>query len=864
MIQVTQVSITVTVALKVVTCFSYVNGFLRYSTLSIDMLAMVKVDTNRNDLMHTLNGSSVYSKLDLRAGYHQIPLAADSRNITTFATHKGLRRYARLNFGTNSASEMFQHIISELLRDIPGAMNISDDIIVFGKTQADHDEALRATFQKFSDNHLTLNKSKCKFNQSSISFFGFVFSTDGISPDPEKVQAIQNMTPPTSVSEVRSFLGMATYCAKFIPSFSDISYPLRELTKKNALFQWTPQHQASFEKKIKHILTSDATVAYFDPYKETELTTDASPVGLSAILCQRTPGQNDRRVIAYVSRALSDVERRYSQTEKEALAIVWAIERLHIYVYGKHFSLFTDCKPVQLIYGNAKSKPPARIERWNLRLQGYNFSIVHTKGTENPSDFLSRHTSLMEPKREEKMAEDYVNFISLHAIPRAMTLAELQEATRADVTLQHLMGVICSGRWDDPVADGVDKAQFTQFAHVRDELSVNSDSNLVLRGCRIVIPTSLQQRAVELAHEGHQGLVKTKRLVREKVWFPGIEWRVQTLIDNCMACQANSPKERPQPLAMTPLPPKPWHTLNIDFCGPFPTGEYLLVVIDAYSRFPEVAIINSTAGGGTIKELSRIFSTHGLPAVIKSDNGPPFFGEEFKVYMRDNGIQHQKITPLWPQANGEAESFMKPITKAIRSAHAEGRDWRKELYRFLLNYRATLHSSTGISPAKLLFGREIATKLPEPVEVESSFTSEVQIKDAEAKRKMKEHADKDKRAQRSTIEIGDKVLVHQRKHNKFSTRFDPSPYTVVDIKGAMVTAARNEKYVTRNISLFKRVDSSMKAPEADDSDESNLDEEETTLEEHDPDLAPAPAIPPVPIPGIPPRRYPVRERKRVH
>ena len=574
--------------------------------------------------------------------------------------------------------------------------------------------------------------------------------------------------------------------------------------------------------------------------------------------------QNDRRVIAYVSRALSDVERRYSQMEKEALAIVWAIERLHIYVYSKHFSLFTDCKPVQLIYGNAKSKPPARIERWNLRLQGYNFSIVHTKGTENLSDFLSRHTSLMEPKREEKMAEDYVNFISLHAIPRAMTLAELQEATRADVTLQHLMGVNRSGRWNDPVADGVDKAQFTQFVHVRDELSVNSDSNLVLRGCRIVTPTSLQQRAVELAHEGHQGLVKTKRLVRGKVWFPGIEWRVQTLIDNCMACQANSPKERPQPLAMTPLPPKPWHTLNIDFCGPFPTGEYLLVVIDAYSRFPEVAIVNSTAGGGTIKELSRIFSTHGLPAVVKSDNEPPFFGEEFKVYMRDNGIQHQKITPLWPQANGEVESFMKPITKAIRSAHAEGRDCRKELYRFLLNYRATPHSSTGISPAKLLFGREIATKLPEPVEVESTFMSEVQIKDAEAKRKMKEHADKVKRAQRSTIEIGDKVLVHQRKHNKFSTRFDPSPYTAIDIKGTMVTAARNEKYVTRNISLFKRVDSSMKAPEADDSDESNLDEEETTLEEHDPDLAPAPAIPPVPIPGIPPRRYPVRERKCVH
>jgi len=159
---------------------------------------------------------------------HQIPLAAKSRYITTFATHKGLRRYTRLNFGTNSASEIFQHMISEQLRDITGAFNISDDVIVYGKTQADHDKALRAVFQKFADIHLTLNK--CEFNKSSLSFFGFVFSKEGISPDPDKVRAIHNMSPPKSVPEVRSFLGMATYCAKFIPSFSDVSQPLSQLS----------------------------------------------------------------------------------------------------------------------------------------------------------------------------------------------------------------------------------------------------------------------------------------------------------------------------------------------------------------------------------------------------------------------------------------------------------------------------------------------------------------------------------------------------------------------------------------------------------------------------------------------------------
>ena len=448
-----------------------------------------------------------------------------------------------------------------------------------------------------------------------------------VSPDPDKVKAIHNMSPPKSASEVRSFLGMATYCAKFIPSISDISYPLRNLTKKNAKFHWSQEHQESFDK-IKEMLTSETTMAYFDPSKETELTTDASPVGLSAILSQRTPGSEDSKIVAYASRSLSDVETRYSQTKKEALATVWAIERLHLYLYGKKFTFHTDCKPVQLIFDNPKSKPPARIERWNLRLQGYNFQVVHTKGSQSPSDFLSRHTTLKEPKREERMAEDYVNHLAIHAVPKAMTMTELQEATKTDPTLCELMTVIQTRKWHETKSQAI-----KQFARIKEELTVNAESNLILRGNRIVIPAALRQRAIDIAHEGHQGVVKTKRLLREKVWFPGIEEKVKTTIESCIACQANGPPVQPAPLQMTTLPPKPWHTVNVDFCGPFPTGEQLLVVIDAYSRFPEVEIVHSTAGKGMIHKLDRIFSTYGIPKVLKSDNGPPFSSQEFKGYM---------------------------------------------------------------------------------------------------------------------------------------------------------------------------------------------------------------------------------------
>lgn len=287
-----------------------------------------------------------------------------------------------------------------------------------------------------------------------------------------------------------------------------------------------------------------------------------------------------------------------------------------------------------------------------------------------------------------------------------------------------------------------------------------------------------------LAHEGHQGIVKPKKLLREKVWFPGIEEKVKQLISNCIACQANGPENRPEPLQMSTLPPEPWHTLHIDFCGPFPNGEYLLVTIDAYSRFPEDEIVHSTAAKGTVSKLDRIFATHGIPRVLKSDNGPPFFGDEFKAYMQENGISHHKITPLWPQANSEAENFMKPLMKAIRSSHAEGRDWKKDLYQFMLNYRVTSHCTTGVAPSELLFNRKIKTKLPQ-VEIgadQPETNLEIKQKDKQAEEKMKEHADRRARAQVLDFKISETVFLRQRKRNKFSMKFDLSLFQVVKKK----------------------------------------------------------------------------------
>ncbi|CAB4020398.1 Transposon Tf2-9 poly [Paramuricea clavata] len=697
-----------------------------------------------DDLIHKLNGATIFTKLDLRSGYHQLSLAEESRHITTFVTHKGLYRYKKLNFGTNSASEIFQHVISEQIRYIPNAINISDDIIIFGITQAEHDKALHEIFERFSLIGLTFNKDKCEFSQSQLTFFGFVFSGDGISPDPAKVSATHNCPPPNSIKAVRSFLGMVTYCAKFIPNFSDLTEPLRELTRKDVPFCWTSRHAKSFNA-VKAALTSATVMAYFDQTKETELITDASPFGLSAILTQKVPGSDQQNVVACISRSLSDVERRYCQTEREALAIVWAIERLHIYLYGGHFTLITDCKPVELILNNPQSRPPARIERWNLRLQDYDFNVRYTKGLDNPSDFLSRHlpvNTTTDDRQFQTMADNYVCFLTQHAVPRAMTLPEIQQATMADSTLQIL-------------------------------------SNLITT-------ESLRLKAVQIAHEGHQGLVKTKQLLQEKVWYPG--------------------------------------------------GSYRLVIIDAYSRFPEVEIVSSTSAKSTILKLERIFATHGIPKVLKSDNGPPFQSHEFSLYLKELGIKHKPSSPLWLQGNGQAENFMKPLVKAVKSAHHENKDWKREMFKFLLNYRATPHSTTGKSPSELLYNRKIQTKLPQvTVENDSSLHQEVKERDERLKKNQKEYADSKRRVKCADIKKSDLVLVRQPKANKMSTKYDPIPYEVTNRRGNRITAIRNGKYITRNISFFKkyhpRHGRSLESTEI--MDEENYSSDEDVHEEHE-------------------------------
>ena len=718
-----------------------------------------------DEVLQNMNGSTTFSKLDLKWGYHQLELTPESREITTFAVHSGVYRYKRLIFGVSSASEQYQYEVSRTLAGIDGVENISDDIIVHGPDQETHDRRLHAVLRRLKESGLTLNPAKCQFSIDRLIFMGILLSEKGIGPTEERVRAIVEARMPENARELRSFLGLANYSARFIPRFATITEPLRRLLHKDAPYDFGPEQQAAFAQ-LKRGMTESDTLAYYDKDARTKVIADASPVGLGAVLVQI---QNGHEVaVCYASRSLTKCEARYSQTEKEALSLVWACEKFHAYIYGRSFDLVTDHKPLEVIYG-PRSKPSARIERWVLRLQPYDFKVVHVKGLDNTADPLSRLLPLKAGPEDDD--EGYVRFVAVNATPHALTTREIEEASADDEELRKVRQAMDTGRFDE----------CKPYALVAGELC--KIGQLVLRGTRIVVPQKLRATVLALAHEGHLGVVGTKNNLRTKVWWPGIDKAAERHCRSCHGCQLVARQDPPEPLKPTPLPEGPWLDLAVDLMGPLPSGHSLLVVVDYYSRFYEVAILQSTMTAKVIDCLEETFSRHGIPATLKSDNGPQFVSLEFDSFCKENGVTHCRTTAKWAQANGEVERQNASLLKRLRIAQAEGKDWKRELRKYLLQYRAITHSTTGRSPAELLFNRRIRTKMPGTDNGRHPVDQEVRDCDAECKTVAKLYADERRGARYSDVSVGDQVLVQQDKQTKMTTPFNPTPHEVTAKKG---------------------------------------------------------------------------------
>lgn len=341
------------------------------------------------ELTSEFHGAVMFSKLDLKQGYLQIPLEESSLDLTAFVTHEGVFRFRRVPFGLASAPSAFQKIMCQVLAGLRGVTVFLDDIVVHGSSKEEHDSRLESTLQRLSEYLLTLNSQKCCFDQQEIEFMGYVINSKGLYPIDSKVKAILDIPNPKDAKELASLLGITGYYSRFICDYASVSEPLRHLLRKNTILEWSEECEAAV-KELKMRITSPPVLACFSMKDPIFVTCDASGVAVGAVLSQLQEGCE--KPIAFASRVLSEQERKYSVAEREALACIWACEKWHIYLYGRHFVLRTDHRALtSLLHPGGSGHRPLRLHRWADRLQQYNFDVEYRPGRQNQvADFLSR------------------------------------------------------------------------------------------------------------------------------------------------------------------------------------------------------------------------------------------------------------------------------------------------------------------------------------------------------------------------------------------------------------------------------------------------------------------------------------------
>lgn len=656
------------------------------------------------ELMATLSGGKIFSKIDLASAYQQVLLEEESKKLLTFNTHRGLFVYNRLAFGVSSAPSIFQRIMENLLKDLD-VVTYLDDLLVTGKNEHDHVQKLQKVLQRLQECGLRVKKSKCEFGKKEIEYLGHVLDSQGLHPSPEKVKAIKEAPAPSSVKELRAFLGLVNYYGRFMPNQSTLLAPLYKLLKDHTEWEWTKPQQKAFEA-CKELLASDQVLMHYNPDLPLVLACDSSAYGIGAVIQHELPS-GEKRPIAYASRTLNPAERNYSQIEKEGLSVIFGVKKFHQYLWGRKFKIVTDHKPLLTLFGEHKCLPTmaaARIQRWAIILSAYDYTIVYCASEKHSNaDGLSRV-----PLPETSDAGTAAISESIHALlaehleQAPVDADQVARATRTDCMLSKVLKFIMDG-WP-AVVDSTLKA----FHSRRYELS--TERGCVLWGTRVVLPEKLRKLVKKELHSGHPGIVKIKALARKYVWWPKIDEDLEQVCKACEPCQLEQRKPRQVPLHPWEFPGQSWRRLHIDFAGPF-LGHTFMIVVDAYSKWLEVFRMPSLTSQATITRLRRLFAAYGLPEHVVTDNATQYTSEEFKTFMRQNGILHSTSAPGHPASNGLAERYVQTFKNGIKKLGQTSMDIEDKISVFLMQYRCTPNCTTGQSPADLFLNRHMRTRL---------------------------------------------------------------------------------------------------------------------------------------------------------
>ncbi|UYV85062.1 K02A2.6-like, partial [Cordylochernes scorpioides] len=655
-----------------------------------DVYLLPRID----DTLDCLRGARFYSSMDLQSGYWQIDVEESDREKTAFITPDELYEFKVMPFGFCNAPATFERMIDNLLKGLKWTICLCylDDIIVFSDGFEEHLRRLQLVLNCLKKAGLCLNSKKCKFGAKTITVLGHEVSENGIRPDQEKIRAVRDFATPRSLKEVRSFLGLSSYYRRFIPNYAHVAQPLNDLLKKDSAFNWNQEEQNAFEA-LKSALISEPALGHFDYSSPTEIHTDASNYGIGAVLVQIQKGKE--RAIAYASRTLNKAEKNYSTTERECLAIIWAINKFRPYVFGQPFTIVTDHH--SLCWLTNLKDPCGRLARWALRLQEFDVTVVYKSGRKHQdADCLSRSPL----EYSEDMEED---------IPSIVTLQNFSEEQMNDQAIRK-------------IADKLQSSPNNSFVKI-DNTLYRKNYDPMGKPWLLVVPRHLRQELLKNFHDsptaGHLGFTKTYDRIRKKYYWPGIYRTVRRYVAHCSDCQRR--KHQPQlpsgHLQPIPVPEVAFEKVGMDLLGRFPTSEggnrWIIVCTDYLTKYAITKALPTSESMEVAKFfIEDVILMHGAPRELITDRGRNFTSSMISDLNNQCRITHRKTTAYHPQTNGLTERLNKTIADMLSMyVDVNHKDWDRILPFVTFAYNTAKQESTGFTPFFLVHGREAETPL---------------------------------------------------------------------------------------------------------------------------------------------------------
>lgn len=643
-------------------------------------------------ILNKLSGARYLSSIDLKSAFWQIPLEESSKEKTAFVIpSRGLYNFNVMPFGLSNAAQTQQRLMETVLgyQLEPYCFVYLDDVIIATPTFEKHVEVLEEVFSRLKTANLTINLNKCEFCRPSLKYLGFLIDRQGLRTDPEKIAAMINFQRPTTVTELKRFVGIVGWYRRFIPSYSSLTSPLTSLIKgkrKSQKISWDDKAEDAF-RKIKEALVTAPILASPDFKKMFTIQCDASDVGVGCVLSQE---DDDGRevVIAFASRTLSDAEKKYTVTEKECLAVLFGVHKFRCYIEGTRFKVITDHH--SLLWLSNLKDPCGRLARWAVKMQQYDMLLEHRKG-------------------------------SLNVVPDALSRAPL-----VDSALINLDPEKCNADpWYERMVRIVQHApdQFSNYS-VRNGLLYKHVSRTVeqppnLPEWKLVVPKQARKFVLQECHNeptaAHLGNLKTLAKVQELYYWPKMRTFVRRYVKRCKTCAAQKARNTARPGFMGQ--PKqcsfPWQMISVDTVGPLPNStlgnKYLLMVSDYFTKFVLIHPMRQASGKPIADFLeNQVFLIYGAPQVMTCDNGTEFINKNVQQVCSKYGVKVWCNARYHAQVN-QVERVNRVVETAIRS-YVEGDDhrrWDAEIHKIGYAIRSAVHESTGYSSTFLNFGRYV-------------------------------------------------------------------------------------------------------------------------------------------------------------